>query len=215
MRRERTDSPDRPAVWQAADDVSVVLINLFEVGPEADAAFVTGWRRARDYLARRDGFGETALHRSLADQAAFRFVNIASVDDVEAWRAAVGDPDFPGRGLPGTPNPGLYEVAREDPSDPADAGAVLVNAFEVMPRDDEAFLAGWERARDVLREQDGYLGTRLHRSLPPGARFRWVNVSPWSAPDAFFAALQQPAFQRAAKGIPFPSHPALYDVVSD
>ena len=42
---------------------------------------------------------------------------------------------------------------------------VLINAFEVPVGEDEAFLAGWDKARDFLRTQEGFLSTRLHRSI--------------------------------------------------
>jgi heme-degrading monooxygenase HmoA len=193
----------------------VVLINLFEVAPEQEEDFVAAWRRARDFLAARNGFRITTLHRSLAAQAEFRFVNVAEVAAPEAWAAAVGDSDFPGREMPGRPHPGLYEVVREDAS-PADAaGAILINAFEVRARDDERFLTGWERARDALRDQEGYLGTRLHRAVPPETLFRFVNIATWTDPSAFLAARQRPEFQRASNSIPFPAHPALYEALPD
>jgi heme-degrading monooxygenase HmoA len=88
---------------------------------------------------------------------------------------------------------------------------VLINAFEVPPDADEAFLNGWERSREFLRAQPGYRSTRLHRSLAPDADFRFVNVALWESAAAFRAAVAQPEF-RATAG-PFTSHPALYEVV--
>jgi len=48
---------------------------------------------------------------------------------------------------------------------------VLINLFEVPATADDGFVAGWERARDFMAAQDGYLSTELHRSLAPGRRF--------------------------------------------
>jgi heme-degrading monooxygenase HmoA len=90
---------------------------------------------------------------------------------------------------------------------------VLINAFEVPDGEDEAFLAGWERARDVLRKQDGYVSTRLHRSLAPSADFRFVNVAVWESPQAFQAAVSQPELRETAP--PYPSHASLYEVVRE
>ena len=47
------------------------------------------------------------------------------------------------------------------------------------------------------------------------ADFRYVNVAEWTTSDAFAAALGSPAFQEAARTLPFTSHPALYEVVRD
>ena len=90
---------------------------------------------------------------------------------------------------------------------------VLINTFEVPEGQDEAFLEGWERARAFLATQPGYLSTRLHRSLSPGADFRFVNVAVWQSAQAFQAAIAQTAFTNAA--IPFPFHASLYDVVRE
>jgi heme oxygenase (mycobilin-producing) len=88
---------------------------------------------------------------------------------------------------------------------------VLINAFEVPPGQDEEFLAGWERAREVLHAQEGYISTHLHRSLAPDAEFRFVNVALWRSAEDFRAATSDPAFRAAAP--PFRSHPSLYEVV--
>jgi heme oxygenase (mycobilin-producing) len=88
---------------------------------------------------------------------------------------------------------------------------VLINAFEVPAGEDEAFLEGWERTRAFLSVQDGYLSTRLHRSLSPAADFRFVNVALWESEQAFRDATSQPEFRNAP--VPFPFHASLYEVV--
>ena len=90
---------------------------------------------------------------------------------------------------------------------------VLINAFEVPAGQDEAFLRAWERAREFLAKQDGYVSTRLHRSLSPAADFRFVNVAVWRSPQAFQAAISQPGFRDAP--VPFPSHASLYEVARE
>jgi len=90
---------------------------------------------------------------------------------------------------------------------------VLINAFEVPEGQDDAFLQVWERSRAFLSTQEGYLATRLHRSLSPGADFRFINVALWRSPQAFQAATSQPEFTSAA--IPFPFHAALYEVIHE
>lgn len=192
----------------------MLLINAFEVPPEADEPFVAGWERARDFLATRDGFSGTALHRALRPEADFRFVNVARVDSPEAWREAISDPAFPGGEMPFRAHPSLYEVVHEDGAPDGTDGVILINPFEVAADQDERFLSDWEGARGMLAAQPGYMGTRLHRSLGP-ADFRFVNVARWSSPLAFARALQKREFQDAAAAMPFPSHPALYQVIRD
>ena len=193
---------------------SVTLINAFEVPPEADEPFIAGWERARDLLAARGGLTATALHRALRPDADLRFVDVARVDSRQAWEDAVSDAAFPGGELPCAAHPGLYEAAREDGAVDGDGGVVLINAFEVPEDADDRFVAGWDRARDVLARQQGHLGTRLHRSLGP-ADFRFVNIARWSSPLMFARALERPELQQAAQAMPFTAHPALYLVIRD
>jgi heme oxygenase (mycobilin-producing) len=90
---------------------------------------------------------------------------------------------------------------------------VLINAFEVPEEADQAFLAGWERQREYLGAQQGYLSTRLHRSLAPDAEFRFVNVARWASARAFRDATSQPEFRSAP--VPFRFHASLYEVVRE
>jgi heme-degrading monooxygenase HmoA len=90
---------------------------------------------------------------------------------------------------------------------------ILINPFEVPERtDDEGFLRGWERAADYMRAQPGFVSTRLHRSLAPDARFRFINVAEWASPQDFQAAVGSEEFRELAGGGPQGS-PALYEVV--
>jgi len=90
---------------------------------------------------------------------------------------------------------------------------VLINAFEVPEGADEAFLQGWERQRDFLSARNGYLSTKLHRSVSPDADFRFVNVALWESAQAFRDATSQPEFRDAR--FPFAFHASLYKVVRE
>jgi len=191
---------------------AIVLINLFEVDPDADEPFIADWEEARDFLKWKDGFLRTALHRSLAPDAAFRFVNMAEIASVDAWRALVGDPRFPGREASSPSHPGLYEVLIKDDGVPEDA-AVLINAFDV-PHDHEeaAFTTPWHEARDHLSSKPGYLGSRLHRCIG-AADFRFVNVAWWESAESFGGAVRDPGFGAIAARMPYEGRPGLYEVI--
>jgi heme-degrading monooxygenase HmoA len=161
------------------------LIDLFEVSPESDDAFLADWERERVESA--------VLYRALRADVDFRFVAIAHVDA-------------------GSSAHGLYEVAHEEGAPDGPEGTTLINAFEVPEGEDERFVAGWERARAALADQRGYLGTRLHRSAGE-SDFRFVNLARWSSPLMFARATQRPEFREAAAALRFPAHPALYSVV--
>jgi heme-degrading monooxygenase HmoA len=204
----------------------VVLINAFEVPPDRDRDFVSRWERARDFLSQRDGYEDTALHRTVAPDAEFRFVNVARWQSPEAFQAAMAAPRFPGRPMPYASHPSLYRVVAEDDApagpDPAGSGpaglepaeaVLLINLFEVPPPDDDDFLSSWEQARSLMRARPGYLGTRLHRSLTPDAEFRFVNIAAWPSQSAFQQAIDDPDFRKATAEIAGRAHPSLYEVV--
>jgi heme-degrading monooxygenase HmoA len=192
----------------------VVLINLFQVPTGADEGFIAAWERARDFLQAQEGYRSTELHQSLGADAEFRFVNVAEWGSPATFQTATAQPDFPGRDMPFPAHPALYRVVAEDPPPGEDpGGVVLINAFEVPPDSDNAFLAAWEQTRVFLRGQPGYLATRLHRSLTPEADFRFVNIGRYTSPQAFQAAVGQPEFRQAAAAIQHRAHPSLYQVV--
>jgi len=90
----------------------------------------------------------------------------------------------------------------------------LINAFEVPEGQLDKTIAFWEKARDFLKEQPGFLDTSLHRSLSPDARFQLVNVARWQSPAAFQAAiekLQKSDLGSGMRGTVF--HAALYRVI--
>jgi heme-degrading monooxygenase HmoA len=90
---------------------------------------------------------------------------------------------------------------------------VLINSFEVPEGKDEAFLAEWEAAKAFMERQPGYVATRLHRSLVPHARFRFINVAEWETVESFQTALNHPEFVTLRDATLFPHFPAVYEVM--
>jgi heme-degrading monooxygenase HmoA len=94
--------------------MSVVFINLFEVPADRDDAFRAQWQQVNDYMAAQPGYHDHRLHRALADDARYRYVNVAVWESAEAWRSAhdegfrklVTQPEW--REFPSAP--ALYEV---------------------------------------------------------------------------------------------------------
>jgi len=91
----------------------------------------------------------------------------------------------------------------------------LINPFEVPAGKEEEFVERWKQAANYLREQDGFVSTRLHESLDPRAEFRFINVAVWESAEHFQRALGTPEFQVLAQGMPFSGRPALYRVISE
>jgi heme-degrading monooxygenase HmoA len=91
----------------------------------------------------------------------------------------------------------------------------LINAFEVPAAEAGAFVAAWQKARDYLRLQPGYLDTVLHQSITPDAEFQFINIARWQTAEDFTAATQDPGFRQSATGLAkYRPHPALYRPVS-
>jgi hypothetical protein len=47
----------------------------------------------------------------------------------------------------------------------------LINVFEVPDGEADQFIAAWERTRDYLAAQPGYVETALHQAVSPGTEF--------------------------------------------
>ena len=91
---------------------------------------------------------------------------------------------------------------------------ILINAFEVPAGGAENFIAAWEKTRDYLQTQPGYVNTALHQAARPDAEFQFVNIARWRTADDFMAAIQSPGFQESAAGLAgYRPHPALYRLV--
>jgi heme-degrading monooxygenase HmoA len=93
----------------------------------------------------------------------------------------------------------------------------LINCFEVPAGREEEFFAAFKKVNAYMRAKQGYVSHKMHRSLAPDARYRFVNVVEWASRDACEAAhdagfrelVIQPAWSD------FRSTPALYEVAHE
>ncbi len=91
---------------------------------------------------------------------------------------------------------------------------VLINSFEVPAADAEQFIAAWEKTRDYLQTQPGYIDTFLHQAVASDAEFQFVNVAHWASAADFTTAIRSPGFGQSAAGLAgYRPHPALYRIV--
>ena len=90
---------------------------------------------------------------------------------------------------------------------------ILINSFEVPVEREEEFLSHWTEAATVLERADGFISTRLHKSLDSSARFRFVNITEWSTPRHFQAAMKSDEFKSISAKLSFAANPSLYQVV--
>ena len=91
----------------------------------------------------------------------------------------------------------------------------LINSFEVPPGKEEQFLKEWTAAADSIRREPGFLSTRMHQSLNPQAKFRFVNVAQWESAQHFQTAMSTEAFQQAIRQMDYVAFPALYEVIAE
>jgi heme-degrading monooxygenase HmoA len=69
------------------------------------------------------------------------------------------------------------------------AGMVyFVNGFAVPAGQEDAFFTLWQDVNSYMVTKPGYVSHRLHRSLAPDARFRFVNYAVWESLEHFQAA---------------------------
>jgi len=93
----------------------------------------------------------------------------------------------------------------------------LINCFEVPAGREEEFFAGYQKVNAYMRAKKGYVSNKMHRSLAPDAKFRFVNVVQWESREACEAAhdagfrelIAYPALSSVR------STPALYEVVHE
>jgi heme oxygenase (mycobilin-producing) len=92
---------------------------------------------------------------------------------------------------------------------------ILINSIEVPTGEEERFLAAWHQTDEYMRHAPGFLSTRLHQSLDPQAKFRFINVAQWESPQHFQAAVSTETFRQLLAAMPFVAYPALYQVIAE
>jgi heme-degrading monooxygenase HmoA len=92
-----------------------------------------------------------------------------------------------------------------------------INCFEVPEGRDDEFMAAFAEVNDFMAARPGYLGHRLHRSLAPDARFRFVNYVEWESVEHWRAAHGEEFRALVAKPewSDITATPALYEVVHE
>ena len=94
---------------------------------------------------------------------------------------------------------------------------VLVNCFEIPAGREEEFFAMWQQVNAYMQRKKGYLEHKLHRSLAPDARYRFVNVARWASLEEFNAAHDEGfrALVTKPAWASFPAFPTMYEVVHE
>lgn len=105
----------------------VTLVNCFEVPAGREQEFLSLWKEVNAYMRGKAGYLSHKLHRAIAADAIFRFINVARWASLaefqaahdEGFRALVSKPEW----APFRSQPGLYEVVDEAQAEGASAAA--------------------------------------------------------------------------------------------
>ena len=93
---------------------------------------------------------------------------------------------------------------------------ILINPFEVPKGKLEESVIYWEACRDFLKQQPGYISTKLHQSIKDDTKFELINVAVWESAKAFTEASQKMAKELVVKppeGLK--ANPSLYNIISE
>jgi len=91
---------------------------------------------------------------------------------------------------------------------------VLINVFAVPEGKEDEFLKAWHATAEGMKNQPGFISTKLHRSLKPDARFEFINVALWESSEAYLAATShnEPREKQLSW---LEANPALYTVEAE
>ncbi len=89
--------------------------------------------------------------------------------------------------------------------------ATLINAFEVAPEAESAFLENWARVAEFLEAQHGFIEAALNRCAP-GSRFRFTAEMKFTSQDRLWSSIQQPEFRQLLRLSDLPNVPKLCDL---
>lgn len=94
--------------------------------------------------------------------------------------------------------------------DTVDEPVILINLFDVDPKDSEHFMRAWAEDAAFFKRQPGYISAQLHHGI--GNSSMWLNYAVFESAQAFGATNLQPEF-KPLRGV-YPdsatAHPNLF-----
>lgn len=77
-------------------------------------------------------------------------------------------------------------------ADTSDDPVILINLFDVDPKDADAFKLAWGEDAAFFKAQPGYVSAQLHRGI--GGSSMFLNYAMWETAAAFAATTRQAEF---------------------
>lgn len=82
----------------------------------------------------------------------------------------------------------LFLSASPTMADSQPKPVILINTFTVPAEALDEAISMWEMARDFLKDQPGYLSTKLHQATSLDAKYLLINVAQWEDAEKYKAA---------------------------
>lgn len=76
--------------------------------------------------------------------------------------------------------------------DQSDEPVILINLFDVDPKDNEHFMRAWQEDAEFFRRQPGYISAQLHHGI--GNSSMWLNYAVFESAKAFGNTNNAPEF---------------------
>jgi len=92
---------------------------------------------------------------------------------------------------------------------------IVINPIIVPEGKEIKALEIWDRYAEYFKKQPGYIGTKLHKTIDPEAKFHYINVATWRTSDDFINALNNDEIKKIGNGFPkeMPHFPSMYQVI--
>lgn len=68
---------------------------------------------------------------------------------------------------------------------------ILINPFTVPTEKLEESVSFWEKAREFLQKEPGYVSTILHQSIHTDATYQLINVAEWESVETYQSATKK------------------------
>ena len=89
----------------------------------------------------------------------------------------------------------------------------LINLFSVPQEIETEFSRSWHKTVEQMKQQPGFIDSKLHRNLNEDGKFQFINVAHWESAEAFKTA--QSNVEIFEKQLDIEAVPDLYSVEAE